>query len=163
MSKCTSDRLFRYVFPSWTAVSLRFADSTRTLLILVRHGIRAEPGTAGRAVVGSVLAAVHYGTLYGSKLLQAGFGATERSSFYTNLTSKFLSDFVSQHTNSQQLLVLSGRPVAQYGQQAQPFSCKSPPSPSHVNPSAGTCNKPYTVYNKSTTVYNTVYTVRVFL
>ena len=34
-----------------------------TLLILVRHdGIRAEPGTAGRAVVGSVLAAVHYGS-----------------------------------------------------------------------------------------------------
>ena len=65
--------------------------------------------------------------------------------WFTNLTSKFLSDFVNQHTNSQQLLVLSGRPVAQYGQQAQPFSCKSPPSPSHVNPSAGTCNKPYTV------------------
>ena len=45
--------------------------STSTLLILVRHGIRAEPGTAGRAViaggelplvVGSVLAAVHYGS-----------------------------------------------------------------------------------------------------
>ena len=57
-----------------------------TLLILVRHGIRAEPGTAGRAVVGSVLAAVHYGTVAG--LLQAGFGATERSSFYSDLSGQ---------------------------------------------------------------------------
>ena len=51
--------------------------------------------------------------------------------WFTNLTSKFLSDFVNEHTNSQQLL--SGPVlVAQYGEQAQPFSCKSPPSPSHV-------------------------------